>query len=137
MTIEDFAAKHRLKTEAQPEGERIIPSNRRRFHACHIYQHSEDGSVFGLILAGVGAEELPRGYVERQKGPLLALGATISQRGDKEAVFLFDPENEAQSAAVCRAGKIPRRRFVNMTEEQRAEARERMAKINSAKRGAA
>ena len=136
MTVDEFAAKHRLKTEAQPEGEKIIPSNRRRFHACHIFQHSEDGSVFGLILAGVGTEELPRGYLERQKGPLQALGATVSQRGDNEAVFLFDPKNEALSAAICRAGKIPRRRVVNLTEEQKAVLRERMAEVN-ARKGAA
>jgi hypothetical protein len=133
MTIEQLAEKHRLKTEAQPDGERIIPSNKRRFHHCHIYQHSEDGSVFGLLLAAVGAEELPRGYVERQKGTLQALGSTISQQGDHEVAFLFDPENQALTEAICRAGKITRRRTVNLTEEQKVVLRERMARVNSAR----
>ena len=136
MTVAEFAAKYRLQTEAQAEGEKIIPSNKRRFHACHVFQHSEDGKVFGLILAGVGPDELPRGYVQRQEVALRALGATISQRGDNEAVFRFDPENDALSAAICRAGKIPRRRRVNLTDEQKTVLRERMAKLNSARKSA-
>jgi hypothetical protein len=136
MTIHEFAARYRLRIETTPDGEQIIPSNKRRFHHCHIYQHSLDGSVFALILAAVGPEELPRGYAERQKGALQALGSQISQRGDNEAIFLFDPENEALTHAICRAGKISRRRFVSLTDEQKAVLRERIGKINSLRKGA-
>jgi hypothetical protein len=137
VTIQEFATKYRLKTESEAEGEKIIPSGPRRFHACHIFQHSDDGSVFGLILAGLGSGELPRGYVLRQEGHLAPLGATISQRGDNEAVFLFDPTNERLTGAILRAGKIRRRRLVKLTEEQKVKLRERLERGRARKTSAA
>jgi hypothetical protein len=137
MTIEEFAEKHRLKIEITPDGEKIIPSRSRRFTDCHIFQHDDAGSVFGLILVGFRSQQLPQGYIERQKVALLALGSRASQEADNEAVFLFDPENEAQTKAVIVVGKISRRRVVNLSPEQKEALRKRMVEVNSARKRSA
>jgi hypothetical protein len=133
--IQEFAKKHRLRVEVDPCGEEIIPSRVGRFADCHIYQHDIEGHVFGLILAGFRSQQLPQGYISQHKPLLQSLGCAITQEGDREAVFLFDPENDGQTRAVIEIGKISQRRIGRqLTPEQRQAAGARLTAARAARR---
>lgn len=129
--IREFARQHRLKARTDACGELIIPGKTKRFTACHIYQHSDDGKVFGAILVGVGSAQLPRGYWFRAGKALTDAGCTISQSAEGEGTVLFNPSNRVSTSAVLSACKIYRRRTVTMSDERKQELRERLARMRA------
>jgi len=116
--IRAFARTHRLRTKTDACGELIIPSRKRRFTGCHIYQHSMDGKVFGAIFVGVGSDKLPRSYWDRTKVALQDAGCTIAQNTGEEGTVLFDPSNRVSSGACLKFCKITPRRTVSPEERE-------------------
>jgi hypothetical protein len=129
--IREFARKNRLRTRTDACGELVIPGKTRRFTACHIYQHSLDGKVFGAALLAEGSGQLPRGCWIKARMALAAAGCTVGQSADNEGTVLFDPSNRASTEAVLQACHIYRRRTVAMSEERKAELSGRLARMRA------
>lgn len=104
MTIEQFAEQCHVKVRRDSCGEEIIPGRprnaKRQEDRQHIYQHSEDGKLFGIHVHFRSARAF--GFALRR---LLAAGFVPSRLGDAECNMLFDPMNpEEANAAIQEAG---------------------------------
>lgn len=123
MTIESFAAKHKLQIKTDEEGETIV---RARHGQIYDYGSGKLGVMF--LLTSVGAWNNRRRECEHA-------GMAIRQDGDTEGTLLFDPENAVQSKTAIKA--VGAYRKVNLSPEQRQAKAERMARVNEARKLAA
>jgi hypothetical protein len=86
-------------------GDEIIPGKprnaKRQEDRRHIYQHSDDGKLFGLSLRFNSGRAF--GFALRR---LLTAGFVPSQVGDTEATLLFDPSIPEQANASIREAGI-------------------------------
>jgi hypothetical protein len=85
-------------------GEEIIPGKprnaTRQENRRHIFQHSDDGKLFGLSLHFNSGRAF--GFALRR---LLAAGFTPAQIGDTEGTMLFNPADTKEArAAIQEAG---------------------------------
>jgi hypothetical protein len=105
LDIQQFAEQQRVKLRRDNCGEEIIPGRprnaTRQEDRRHIFQHSDDGRLFGVCLLLTGTRAF--GNATRR---LLALGFTPGQTGDTEGILLFDPSNSEQAKAAIREAGI-------------------------------
>lgn len=107
MTIEDFAAKHKIRIKRDEEGETIVAA--------------KHGQIYGYSRHKFGALFLMR--TERQwnkrRRECEAVGMETIQDGDCEGTLLFDPENRDQARTAIRAVGAYRKRQLS-PEQQKA-----------------
>jgi hypothetical protein len=123
--IEEFARRHRLKTERDVHEEITIPGRN-----GHIYQYS--GSELGVIFL-TPANETPRtAFWNRMSTACILAGLIRRQRGDAEGAFSFNPANPAHVRLALKLADVRAKRRVS--EVQRTAAAARFAKFRATKR---
>jgi len=131
MTIEEFAAKHRVRVRRDSCNDEIIPGRphkaARQENRSHVYDHG-DGEHFGLALM-LGN---PRKWTFA-KQRLVPLGFVVKQDGDGEGNLLFDPTDEAQAKAALKEAGVKRRKVVS--EAVAARSAERLKRMRAAEQG--
>lgn len=110
MTIQEFAEQNRVRVRRDSCGEEIIPGRprnaTRQEDRSHIYQHSDDGKLFGLCYVQPLPYPSSVGKYRNAQKRLLAAGFTQQQNGDAEGIFLFDPTNDEQAKIALREAGI-------------------------------
>jgi hypothetical protein len=105
LIIQQFAEQYHVKVRHDSCGDEIIPGKprnaKRQEDRRHIYQHSDDGKLFGLSLRFNSGRAF--GFALRR---LLTAGFVPSQVGDTEATLLFDPSIPEQANASIREAGI-------------------------------
>jgi hypothetical protein len=115
LTVEQFAEKYHVKVRRDSCGDEIIPGTprfgdeiiprrprkaKRQEDREHIYQHSDDGKLFGVFVDCRTPKAF--GFALRR---LLAAGFVPGQIGDTECNMLFDPSNPKEAGlAIQEAG---------------------------------
>lgn len=121
MTIQEFAAKYRLRTKMDVDGTTIIPGR-----MGQIYEYSaEEGQLEGGVRFGVMVipPTLRTSFWKRQSKLLRGVGCRINQNGDHEGAALFDPENVKQVKVAIKAARILRIRQYSEATRQKLRAR--------------
>lgn len=117
MTIEEFAARHKLQTRRDEEGELIV-----RARLGQIYDYGAGNLAVMFMTDSVGKWNNRRKECEKA-------GMTVRQDGDTEGTLLFDPESKEQSKTAIRT--VGAYRKVNLTPEQRQAKAENMARVRN------
>jgi hypothetical protein len=104
LTIQQFAEQFLLKVRRDSCGDEIIPGKprnaTRQEDRRHIFQHSEDGKLFGVSLRFNSGRAF--GFALRR---LLTAGFTPAQIGETEGTLLFNPcDPEQANVAILEAG---------------------------------
>jgi hypothetical protein len=123
--LEQFAAKHRLKTRLDECGEEIIPGRRGQIYAWGV---NTDTGVFelGVMFMPPKTAAHPWGkWTPRTWGNFkragLALLMTVRQSGDSESCLSFDPANREQVKLAMKMAKVYPKRV--MSDEHLAKLR--------------
>ena len=99
MTIEQFAAQHKLKPSQDDCNNPIIPGK-----VGHIFEG------FGEGLLGVYVDaETPRAWTYAQR-KLVAAAMRVKQDGDTDGVAIFDQANRAQARVALKVAGIKTKR---------------------------
>jgi hypothetical protein len=114
MLLSDFAAKYRLKVAADSCGDPIIPCQLSKDSNISDYGDTE------LAISWItdGNKPSRTGLWNRTKLKCLAAGMRLSQEGDSEGVFVFDPADAVQAKLAIKSVKARAKR--KMTPERRA-----------------
>jgi hypothetical protein len=108
MTIEEFAARHRVRVRRDSCNDEIIPGRphkaARQEDRSHIYDHG-DGGHFGVALM----LNNPRKWTFA-KQRLVPLGFVVKQDGEGEGTLLFDPTDEREAKAALKEAGVKRER---------------------------
>jgi hypothetical protein len=99
MTIEQFAAQHKVKIKRDDCNDPIIPGK---------VGHIGDGYSGGLLSVYVDAET-PRAWTYAKR-KLVAVGMRIKQNGDADGVVMFDPANLTQVRIALKVAGIKTKR---------------------------
>ena len=114
MTIQEFAAKYRLKTRHITvfKGEQVydIPGK----HG-EIYEGDEE--FLGVLFAPPSKTDKCGRWCPRKWGKVkragLAVGMILRQNGDSEGCLLFEPTNQVQSKLAIKISGVRRKRAVS------------------------
>ena len=121
-TLFTFATKYRLKIATDSSGDTCIP--------CQLSKDANIGEYGDRELAICwitdGKKAARTGLWNRTKVKCLAAGMTLSQEGDAEGVFVFDPADPVQAKLAIKSVKARVKR--QMTPERRAALSETLAK---------
>ncbi len=96
MTIQQFAEKHRLKITRDTCGDAIIQG--RLYKDANISEHDA-----GKLCMCWLTKESRTAKFNSVKRECLVAGMTIAQEGDNEAIFLFEPQNDAQAKLAIKS----------------------------------
>ena len=129
LHLMNFAKDRRLRVRRDECNEAIIPGRRGQ-----IYQHNNDGSVFGVMYMPFATKDDRWGaWTPRRWGMFkraaLAIGMTLLQNGDSEGCLAFDPATDQHVELALKIAKVIRRR--QLTPEQRMRAIERLGSNRS------
>jgi len=106
MSLSDFAAKYRLKIAADSCGNPII--------RCQLSKDSNisDYSDTELAICWItdGKKPARTGLWNRTKAKCLAAGMTLSQEGEAEGIFVFDPADPVQAKLAIKSVKARAKR---------------------------
>jgi hypothetical protein len=115
MTIKEFAAKFKLRTKRDEDGEDIVLAK-----LGQIYAYSD--TQFGVMFLTKSAR-----LWNSRRQECEAAGMPCTQDGDTEGTLLFDPENKDQAKVAIRA--VGARRKKELSPELRAQMAARLKNV--------
>jgi hypothetical protein len=123
ICLKEFAKRYRVKVRVDSLGELIIPGKRfaidmpaRSEYSSHIFEYG-----FGNLGLFLSLPTRNRWTLARKK--LTAAGFRITQVGDQEGAFCFDPKDAVQSGLAVRAISAKRLRMMSQERRQNLLAR--------------
>jgi len=137
MRIREFSDKFRGRLNDRRHEEKFgLETNEDTIHGRYgeIVEDPIFGSVLAVKFLAVPRPALKTGALRSRYRQALAGGLILKRKhGDAESTFHFDPTNAQQSRLALKLVGAKTRRTVNLTEEQKAALRNRLAAARARK----